>query len=108
MQDNTAKLFVSDEELEIFELTKIGFDQSMEDFLREKKAISLEFARQFNLNFTVSGDEIKPAIDYISDASGSRINRLRRRVSLAADFFAGVTLARYSLNIEASVQVTGW
>ena len=53
MSKNTDSLFVSDEELEIFGLTKIGLDQTMEDFLKEKNAISLDFATQsINRNFT--------------------------------------------------------
>ena len=66
MQDNTAKLFVSDEELRIFELTKIGFDQTMEDFLKEKKAISLAFAREFNLNLVLDNEAVAPLIHFIS------------------------------------------
>ena len=66
MHDNTAKLFVSDEELRIFELTKIGFDQTMEDFLKEKKAISLEFAREFNLNLVLDNEAVAPLIHFIS------------------------------------------
>ena len=78
MGKNTDSLFVSDEELEIFELTKVGFDQSMEDFLKEKKAISLEFARQFNLNLVLGNEAAAPLIHFISTAVSSNMGKAVR------------------------------
>ena len=78
MGKNTDSLFVSDEELEIFELTKIGFDQTMEDFLKEKKAISLEFAREFNLNLVLDNEAATPLIHLISAAISSNMGKAVR------------------------------
>ena len=79
MHDNTAKLFVSDEELRIFELTKIGFDQTMEDFLKEKKAISLAFVREFNLNLVLDNEAAAPLIHLISTAISSNTGKAVRK-----------------------------
>jgi len=79
MGKNTDSLFVSDEELEIFELTKVGFDHNMEDFLKEKKAISLEFARQFNLNLVLDNEAVAPLIHFISIAITSNTGKAVRK-----------------------------
>jgi len=79
MAKYTESLFVSDEELEIFELTKVGLDHNMEEFLKEKKAISLGFARQFNLNLVLGDKAAAPLIHFISTAITSNKGKAVRK-----------------------------
>ena len=79
MAKYTESLFVSDEELETFELTKVGLDHNMEEFLKEKKAISLGFARQFNLNLVLGDKAAPPLIHFISTAITSNKGKAVRK-----------------------------
>ena len=61
------------------------------------------YSNRRSLNFARASDD-KLQIRY--GAIGYLSNRLSQRASLTWDFLAGVTLARYSRNMEESVQVT--
>ena len=79
MAKYTESLFVSDEELEIFELTKVGLDHNIEEFLKEKKAISLAFAREFNLNLVLDNAAAAQLIHFISTAISSNMGKAVRK-----------------------------
>jgi hypothetical protein len=66
MQDNNIDVFISDAEIEYFELSKPISDQTWDEFVRERKAISLEFSRKFNLNLILSDPTIVSLIDSIA------------------------------------------
>ena len=79
MAKYTESLFVSDEELEIFELTKVGLNHNIEEFLKEKKAISLAFAREFNLNLVLDNEAAAQLIHFISTAISSNMGKAVRK-----------------------------
>ena len=66
MQDNNIDVFISDAEIEYFELSKPISDQTWDEFVRERKAISLEFSRKFNFNLVLSEPAIVSQIDSIA------------------------------------------
>lgn len=65
MLNETREWFVSDEEVEMFELLYEAFGESLDSFYAEKKAQSLNFARRFNLDLLASGDNATAAINDI-------------------------------------------
>jgi len=66
MQDNNIDVFISNAENEYFELSKPISDQTWDELVRERKAISLEFSRKFNLNLILSDPTIMSRIDIIA------------------------------------------
>ena len=66
MQDNNIDVFISDAEIEYFELSKPISDQTWDEFVRERKAISLEFSRTLNPNLILSEPTIMSLIDSIT------------------------------------------
>ena len=66
MQDNNIDVFISDAEIEYFELSKPISDQTWDEFVRERKAISLEFSRKFNFNLILSEPTIVSLIASIA------------------------------------------
>ena len=65
MLNETREWFVSDEEVEMFELLYEAFGESLDSFYAEKKEQSLNFARRFNLDLLASGDNATAAINDI-------------------------------------------
>ena len=75
MQDNNIDVFISDAEIEYFELSKPISDQTWDEFVRERKAISLEFSRKFNFNLVLSEPAIVSLIDSIAEELSHHIGK---------------------------------
>ena len=94
MYDNNIDVFISDAENEYFELSKPISDQTWDEFVRERKAISLEFSRKFNLNIVLSEPTIVSLIDSVakelSHHTGKEIRQPTKQQlnCLFADLFA--------------------
>ena len=63
MQDNNIDVFISNPENECSKLSKPILDQTWDEFVSERKAISLEFSRKFNPNLILSEPTIMSLID---------------------------------------------